>query len=195
MNFENRVVQYPGKRRLIKVDANNEPTGEEDIYVNIERDEGVDTGGSYNPGTPLSAAILNSAFEEKADINASNINSNNEEGWILKLLNGTVNHGDRIEKLTKGNKGSIKLASGLIINWGPCSTPNPATHGLDVDEYFDTPYTSTNIEVVFAFPNSKRQNANINLLSTRSVIYADRFNWTYLNDAGYAGKRYFAIGY
>jgi len=56
MEFTNRNTQFPGKRQLIKVNADNIPiVGEDPIFVNIIKDEGV----VYDEGTPLTAETLN----------------------------------------------------------------------------------------------------------------------------------------
>jgi len=56
MKFTNRETQFPGKKKLIKVDENNIPiVGEVPIIVNIVKDEGT----IYTEGTPVSADNLN----------------------------------------------------------------------------------------------------------------------------------------
>jgi len=56
MRFMSRETQFPGKRKLIKVDENNIPiAGESPILVNIVGDEGTVT----TEGTPVNAENLN----------------------------------------------------------------------------------------------------------------------------------------
>jgi|GEM_PF-5851581 len=55
MKFVNRETQYPGKRKLIKVDPNNVSLGKDPILVNIIKDEGIVTV----EGTPTTAENLN----------------------------------------------------------------------------------------------------------------------------------------
>ena len=55
MIFKNREAQYPGRRRLIIVDSNNDDKGEPHILVQIVKDEGSITEN----GTPINAENLN----------------------------------------------------------------------------------------------------------------------------------------
>ena len=56
MKFENRQTEFPGKKKLIKVDENNTPiAGEIPVLVNVVKDEGT----VYTEGTPVSADNLN----------------------------------------------------------------------------------------------------------------------------------------
>ena len=56
MNFTNRQTQFPGKKKLVKVDENNIPIpNEPHILVNVVKDEGNIT----DEGTPISAENLN----------------------------------------------------------------------------------------------------------------------------------------
>jgi len=56
MIFKNRETQFPGKKKIIKVDANNVPLpGEAPILVNVYKDE----GSVYAEGTPINAENLN----------------------------------------------------------------------------------------------------------------------------------------
>ena len=56
MEFTNREMQYPGKRKLIKVDEENKKIpNEPEILVNIVKDE----GNVISEGTPITAEDLN----------------------------------------------------------------------------------------------------------------------------------------
>jgi len=56
MKFINRETEFPGKKKLIKVDVNNVPiVGEPEIFVNVIKEEGQ----IYVNGTPISAENLN----------------------------------------------------------------------------------------------------------------------------------------
>ena len=56
MDFQDRVPAQgmTGKKKLVKVDAGNVPTGDPDIYVNIVHDD-----DATNPGTEINAENLN----------------------------------------------------------------------------------------------------------------------------------------
>ncbi|MDR0850847.1 MAG: hypothetical protein LBN07_05250 [Christensenellaceae bacterium] len=101
MNFVDRVPAQgmAGKKRLIKVDVNNVPTGEPDIYVNIERDDGPPNVA----GTLINAANLNAIttdiiselnnFKAGADYvvdsgtGSVTINGLNNSAWNGKTMN------------------------------------------------------------------------------------------------------------
>lgn len=56
MQFTNRETEFPGLKRLIKVDGNNVPIPNEDaIFVNIENVDGT----IHEPGTPIDVDALN----------------------------------------------------------------------------------------------------------------------------------------
>lgn len=56
MKFENRQAQFPGNRKLTKVDENDVPiSGEESFFVRVEKAEGA----VIVPGTPITADKLN----------------------------------------------------------------------------------------------------------------------------------------
>ena len=61
-----------------------------------------------------------------SDTSKANINGDNADAtsWVNKLLTGAANFGDKIVSITKGQRGGIKFASGLIINW---NTENATT--------------------------------------------------------------------
>ena len=56
MKFMNRETEFPGRKKLIKVDENNTPlVSEIPVLVNVVKDEGI----VYAEGTPISAENLN----------------------------------------------------------------------------------------------------------------------------------------
>ena len=94
MKFTNRETEFPGKRKLIKVDEYNVPIpGETPIIVNIIKDEGrID-----NEGTPITADNLNEgnwrddnsvSFKQKDDDVLPEANV--AETQIVTLANGEV---------------------------------------------------------------------------------------------------------
>lgn len=58
MKFKERKTEYQGRKKLIKVDAANNPIlGEEEILVNVVKDEGI----IFEEGTPLNVETLSNA--------------------------------------------------------------------------------------------------------------------------------------
>lgn len=85
MEFLKREVEFQGKKRLIKVDENNQPTGEPDIVVNLIKDEGE----VYKTGTPLTAETF------------QKINWRDDKSLAFKNLEGEENLPENEEGTTK----------------------------------------------------------------------------------------------
>ena len=75
MKFKNRETQFPGKKKIIKVDANNVPLpGEAPIIVNVYKDEGT----VYAEGTPITAENLNKGnWRDDESLSFKQRNNNN----------------------------------------------------------------------------------------------------------------------
>jgi|GEM_PF-1689589 len=118
MKFIERQTQFPGKRKVIMVDENNQPlVGEEPVSVNIVRDEGtVDI-----EGTPISAENLNkgnwrddtSLSFKKAENNTlppakatetQIVTKDNGETWLIPpaLSNKAPKELDKVNNLESG---------------------------------------------------------------------------------------------
>lgn len=110
------------------------------------------------------------------------------------FLNNLKMQGNIVESIVEFGTNYIKYNSGLIIQWG--TLPSGLTHGSDHDFTLPIAYSSTNYIVIMVIPNISRANNSINGLATRAVISTNgKFNWTYLADSVYNGRKWLSIGF
>ena len=155
MNFTERQVEHPGKKKLIKVDANNVPIANEpEILVNIERDE----GDVYVTGTQIDAANLNKgnwrddnslSFNKRNDNNLPSAKANetqivtksNGETWLIPPI-GRVATPILVEiDKVHGTNGRENLSNGLIIQWGRNTVSSGQVNNVTFSPAFTTLYS------------------------------------------------------